>query len=78
MITKITNKTKCDVKDCKNDATYFFATKGRVGKCFLCSKCLAELIAQGTAVSVRVPKSPKNTIKKQMERKIEEQNYVQE
>ena len=76
MLTTITNKIKCDVKDCKNDATYFFATKGRVGKCFLCSHCLAELTAQGKTFSV--PKSPKNAIKKQMERKIEEQNYVQE
>ena len=75
MLTTITNKTKCDVKDCKNDAAYFFATKGRMGKCFLCSKCLTELTAQER--TLRVPKSPKNTIKKQMERKIEEQNYVQ-
>ena len=76
MLTTITNKIKCDVKDCKNDATYFFATKGRVGKCFLCEQCLAKLSAQGKTLSV--PKSPKNAIKKQMERKIEEQNYVQE
>ena len=78
MLTTITHKTKCDAKDCKNDAAYYFATKGRVGKCFLCSKCLGELTAQGMTLSVRVPKSPKNAIKKQMERKIEEQNYVQE
>lgn len=76
MLTTITNKTKCDVKDCKNDAVYFFATKGRVGKCFLCSDCLAKLSTQGRTLSV--PKSPKNAIKRQMERKIEEQNYVQE
>ena len=75
MLTTITNKTKCDAKDCKNDAVYFFATKGRVGKCFLCSKCIEKLTTQGKTLCV--PKSPKNAIKKQMERKIEEQNYVQ-
>ena len=78
MLTTITNKIKCDVRDCKNDASYFFATKGRNGKFFLCAKCLAELSAQGQAVTNRVPKSPKNTIKKQMERKLEEQYHGQE
>ena len=73
MLTPITNKTKCDIKDCKNDAEYQFATKGRVGKCFLCLKCLEELITQGA--TLRVPKSPKNTIKKKMELKSQEQNY---
>ena len=76
MLTTITNKTKCDVRDCKNDAQYFFETKGRSGKCFLCSKCLEQIVAQGKTVTV--PKSPKNAIKKQMERKLEEQNNVQE
>lgn len=75
MLTTVKNKTKCDVKDCKNDAAYFFPTKGRVGKCFICAKCLEALTAQERAL--RVPKSPKNAIKKQLERKIEEQNYVQ-
>ncbi|MCH5153054.1 MAG: hypothetical protein J1F68_03765 [Clostridiales bacterium] len=72
MLTPITNKTKCDVRDCKNDAEYFYPTKGRTGKCFLCSKCLAELSTQGRTVTV--PKSPKNTIKKKMEM-AQEQNY---
>ena len=76
MLTTITNKIKCDVKDCKNDAVYFFPTKGRVGKCFLCSKCLEELTAQER--TLRVPKSPKNAIRKKMEIKIEEQSHVQE
>ena len=73
MLTLISNKTKCDVRDCKNDAEYQFATKGRAGKCFLCSKCLAELTNQGA--TLRVPKSPKNTIKKKMELKSQEDNY---
>ena len=76
MLTTITNKTKCDVKDCKNDAVYYFATKGRMGKCFVCAQCLDKLISQGR--TLRTPKSPQNTIKKQMERKIEEQNHVKE
>ena len=73
MLTPITSKTKCDVRDCKNDAEFTFATKGRVGKCFICSKCLAELTKQGKAVVV--PKSPTNTIKKKMDLKSKEQNH---
>ena len=73
MLTPITNKTKCDVKDCKNDADYQFATKGRAGKCFLCLKCLAELATQGKTVTV--PKSPQNTIKRKMDMKSEENSY---
>ena len=75
MLQGITNKTKCDVRDCKNDADYQFATKGRAGKCFLCKKCLAELTAQGKTLSV--PKSPQNAIKKKMELKSQEGNYVE-
>lgn len=71
MLTTITNKTKCDVRDCKNDAQYFFSTKGRNGKCFLCANCLAELSTQGRTVTV--PKSPKNAIRKKMEMKQEEE-----
>ena len=73
MLTPITNKTKCDVRDCKNDAEFFYATKGRTGKSFLCTKCLAQLAFQGKTLCV--PKSPKNTIKKKMELRSEEQNY---
>ena len=73
MLTPITNKTKCDVRDCKSDAEYQFSTKGRTGRCFLCSKCLEEMIAE--ARTIRVPKSPKNTIKKKMELISQEQNY---
>lgn len=73
MLTQMTSKTKCDVRDCKNDAEFSYAIKGRAGKCFLCSKCLAELAKQ--ARTVTVPQSPKNTIKKKMEQKLQEQNY---
>lgn len=73
MIQPITNKTKCDVRDCKNDAEFSFPIKGRAGRCFLCSKCLTELTFEGKAHTI--PKSPKNTIKKKMELKSKEQNY---
>ena len=73
MLTPITSKTQCDVRDCKQEAEFSFATKGRVGKCFLCRKCLAELTAQAKTLSV--PKSPTNTIKKKMELKSQEQSY---
>ena len=73
MLQPITNKTKCDVRDCKNNAEYQFAIKGRAGRCYLCSKCLSDIAGEGLAP--RVPKSPQNTIKKKMELKNKEQNY---
>lgn len=76
MLNSITNTTKCDMRDCKNDAQYFVPVKGRVGKFFICPQCLEQLSVEGRAITT--PKSPKNTIKKQMERKLEEQNYVKE
>lgn len=72
MINAITTKTKCDVRDCKNDAQFCFETKGRQNKCFLCAQCLARLSADGRAMTV--PKSPKNAIKRQMDKRVEEAN----
>ena len=72
MLQKITNKTKCDARDCKNDAEFQFAVKGRVGRCCLCAQCLSTVAAQGRTVTV--PKSPKNAIKKKMELKSQEDN----
>lgn len=73
MIFTTTVKTKCDVKDCKNDAKYYFAAKARSGKFFLCNDCFNGICADGRALCV--PKSPKNAIKRQIDRKSEEQNY---
>ena len=75
MVTKTTIKTKCDVKDCKNGAEFAFETKGRQGKCFLCKECYEKLLEEGR--KLRVPKSPQNAIKKQLDRREEERNYVQ-
>ena len=75
MIEKTTAKTKCDVKDCKNAAEFAFETKGRQGRCFLCRPCYETLLDEGR--KLRVPKSPCNAIKKQQERRVEEQIYVE-
>lgn len=71
MIYSTTEKTKCDVKDCKNNATCYIPVKGRVGKTFLCDECRDKLYKE--AVSARTPKSPKNTIKKIIDKKAEEE-----
>lgn len=76
MIFSTTVKTKCDVKDCKNDAKYFFPAKTRNGKFFLCNDCLNGICADGR--SLCVPKSPQNAIKRQIDKKSEEQNYVKD
>ncbi len=65
MLIKTETKTKCDVRDCKNDAQYCFAVKGRGGKCFVCDKCLAVLVGDGRKATV--PKSPQNALKRRME-----------
>ncbi len=66
MLQNVTTKTKCDVRNCKNNAAYNFEIKGR-GKCFLCADCLEELFAEYRAHTV--PKSPQNIIKKKQERR---------
>ena len=70
MITATTDKTKCDVRDCRNMAQYVLPCKGRGGKFFLCKQC-AEKIADAINAE-RTPKSPKNAIKKMIDKKIEE------
>ncbi len=72
MLNNIFNKIKCDVKDCKNDATCSFDVKLRGGKCFLCDSCLAALTSDGRQRTV--PKSPQSAIKKRLEHRAEEAN----
>ena len=74
MLTKTTVNTKCDVRDCRNSAEFAFETKGRQGRCFLCRPCLEQLTEEGR--KLRVPKSPQNAIKKQLDRRAEEQAYA--
>lgn len=71
MISVSTEKIKCDVKDCKNMAAYSLPSKGRVGKFFLCKGCFEQLCKD--ALALRTPKSPKNTIKKMIDKKAEEE-----
>lgn len=71
MIYSTTENTKCDVKDCKNTAVCYIPVKGKVGKMFLCAECREKLYRQ--AISASTPKSPKNTIKKIIDRKAEEE-----
>lgn len=68
-------KTKCDVKNCKNAADYYFEVKGRAGKCFLCGQCFDALVSD--ALKKRAPKSPVNSIRKQMSKKEKENAYVE-
>lgn len=68
MITKLNEqKLKCDVKDCKNLASFSFPSKGRVGKFFLCEQCLQNIVQEVSKSTT--PKSPKNTIKRIIESK---------
>lgn len=71
MIYPTTDKTKCDIKDCKNNAEFYLLAKGRSGKFFLCKDCLEKLYK--SLLTHRTPKSPKNTIKKIIDEK--EKNY---
>ena len=71
MIYSTTEKTKCDVKDCKNAAGWYLPVKGRVGKMFLCQECRDKLYKE--ALAACTPKSPKNTIKKIIDKKAEEE-----
>ena len=70
MIIKTTEETKCDVKDCKNTAHCYVPAKGRVGKFFLCKQCFDALANE--VLRTVTPKSPKNTIKKIIDKKAEE------
>lgn len=70
MIYSTTEKTKCDVQNCKNLAVRYLPVKGKPSKIFLCQECLDRLYQEITAA--RTPKSPKNTIKKIIDRKEEE------
>ena len=70
MIIKTTEKTKCDVRDCKNTAHCYVPAKGRVGKFFLCKQCFDALASE--VLRTVTPKSPKNTIKKIIDKKAEE------
>lgn len=56
----------CDIRDCSNKAEYLFVTKGRLGRFFICSHCLAELTSQFRQRTT--PKSPKNVIKKALDK----------
>ena len=71
MLYLTTEKTKCDVKDCKNMAHWYLPVKGRVGKTFLCDECRDQLYKEAIACST--PKSPRNTIKKIIDKKAEEE-----
>lgn len=67
LVTKTEAKVKCDLRDCKNDASYCVFGKGRIGRFYLCKQCLDDIVAN--VVKSRTPKSPKNTIKKIIDEK---------
>ena len=74
MITKLNvEKVTCDVKDCKNIASFCLPSKGKAGRFFVCADCLEKIVKE--AMAARTPKSPKNTIKKIIENKEKEANF---
>ena len=70
MIYSTTERTKCDVRDCKNMARWYIPSKGKTGKYFLCNECCEKLYK--AAIVQMTPKSPKNTIKRIIDKKAEE------
>jgi len=66
MIQENVYRVTCDVKECKNTAKYVIPQKGRSAKFFICEHCLAELAEDFRKQSV--PKSPKNAIKKALDK----------
>lgn len=72
MINTISTNVKCDVKNCKNNAEFYFETKGRGGRTFLCDECLQKLLSETRLRCV--PKSPQNSIKRKLEQKAKEVN----
>lgn len=71
MLISAKAKQKCDAYGCKNDASVFFAVKGRIGRCYLCGDCIRKLAAEAMG---GVPKSPQNTIKRLSEKREKEAN----
>lgn len=74
ILVTINSKQKCDAYNCKNDADFFFAVKGRASRCCLCSECLSKLA--GDVLSTVTPKSPKNTIKRLADKREQEKNAM--
>ena len=70
MLLTTNAKQKCDALDCKNNAEYYFAVKGRANRCYLCADCLNKL--NKDALSNLTPKSPKNTIKRLSDKREQE------
>lgn len=62
-------RVTCDVKNCKNYAKYVFPSKGRTAKFYVCEECLKKLSDE--YAKLRIPKSPKNAIKKAIEKREE-------
>lgn len=62
MLQQTNYKIKCDVFNCNNEASYYFAIKGRNRQLNLCNECLAKL----NAVTAKVTKSPENAISKRL------------
>lgn len=69
LLQKNNAKVQCDVRNCKNVANYYFETKGRVGRCYLCADCYNQLAPSN---SEKAPPSPQNTIKRKMEKRFKE------
>ncbi len=75
MITKLATNVRCDIRNCKNMATFALDVKGRGQRLYLCQHCLTELANQ---VKPTPPRSPRNAIKRKQEENQQQLNFVKE
>lgn len=63
-LEKVNHKTKCDLPNCKNDASYTLKLRKfwNIGNTNFCKNCLQKLHKELS--SVLTPKSPSNILKK--------------
>lgn len=67
MISHINTKVSCDMRNCKNKAVYSLPLKGIGAALYLCADCADGLC--DALNKLRIPKSPKNQIKKVIDAK---------
>ncbi len=72
ILISATTKQKCAVLNCKNNAEYCFAVKGRASRCYMCADCANKLA--NDALSLLTPKSPKNAIKRISDKREQDKN----
>ena len=69
LLQHTTTPAKCSCRGCTNTASSYILAKQKV---YICDECFEQLASQ--AIASRTPKSPKNTIKRKLDKKLEEIN----